>query len=60
MIIGRRAFWCQCPLARDVSLIGKHKFVAHCNEGKSMLRAIGGHLNKKVLVRTCWIRIMVG
>ena len=46
MIIDR-VFWCQCLLAKDTSVIGKLEFVAHCNEGKSVLRAKGGHLSKK-------------
>lgn len=54
MIIGRRLFWGQCPLAKDTSVIGKLEFVAHCNEGKSVLWATEGHLSKQVLEKTCW------
>lgn len=60
MIIGRRVFWGQCSLAKDTSVIGKLEFVAHCNEGKSVLWATEGHLSKKVLEKTCWTWITGG
>lgn len=46
-------------LGKDTFAIGKVGFIAHCNEGKSMLWAIRGHLSKRVLERTNWIWVMV-
>lgn len=46
MIRGSKSLWCQPFSAKVISMVVKIVFIAHCNEEKSMLWAIGGTSQK--------------